>query len=103
MLGVGAVAPGRPPVELAAEAVPQMPAWLCALAILARSGPFCDVAVLFTPALVLAVLHRLPKASPPPPCAGFGPGLPSEAMDVDEVYDGVIPLRGVDAADEKGG
>ena len=71
--------------------------------MLARSGPFCAAAVLLTPALVLAVLHRFPKASPPVLEAGFCVGLPSDDMEVAELYDGVIPLRGVEAVDDRMG
>ena len=72
--------------------------------MLARSGPLCEGAVLFTPALVLAVLHRLPKASPPVLDVGFGVGLPKDAMEVEGVYEEVAPpLSGVEAVDENVG
>ena len=96
VFGVGAVAPGLG-VVLAA---PQIPAELFAFAMLARSGPFCTPVVLLTPALVLAELQRLPNASPPPLDADFGVGLPNEAADVEDVYEGVAPVIGVDAVDE---
>jgi len=98
VFAVGAIAPGLA-VELAAEAAPQIPAWLFAFAILARSGPFCASDVLLTPALVLAVLHSDPKTSPPPLEAGLDAGLPSAAAEDDEANEGVAPLMGVDAVD----
>lgn len=82
-----------PPV-LATEAAPQMPAWLLALDRLARSGPFDDAAALLTPAAELALLQSEPKASPPLlDDAAFGAGLPSDAADVDDAYEGAIPGR----------
>jgi hypothetical protein len=68
--------------------------------MLAKSGPFPPAPVLlFTPALLLAEDHSDPKASPPPLEDGFCPGLPSEAAVVDDEYEGVVALIGVEAAD----
>jgi len=98
VVGVGATAPGLA-VELAEDAAPQIPAWLFAFAMLARSSPFCASEVLLTPALVLAVLHSDPKTSPLPLEAGLGAGLPSAAAEVGAANEGVSPPRGVDAVD----
>ena len=67
--------------------------------MLAKSGPFPAAVLLLTPALVLAEDHSDPKASPPPLEAGFCTGLPSEAAVVDDEYEGVVALIGVEAAD----
>jgi len=82
-----------PPPDLAAEAAPQIPAWLFALDRLARSGPLAAVAVLVTPAAELAVLQSEPNASPPLLDAAFAVGLPKDAADVDDMYEGAIPGR----------
>jgi len=56
--------------------------------------------VVLTPALLLAVFQSEPKTSPPPVLdAVFEAGRPSEATDVDDVYDGVTPPMGVEAVD----
>ena len=56
-----------------------------------------DVAVLFTPAAELAVLQSDPNASPPLLEAGFAVGLPKDAADVDDAYEGVSPGRAIEA------
>jgi hypothetical protein len=49
---------------------------------------------LFTPAAELAVLQSEPNASPPLlEDAAFGAGLPSDAPEVDDAYEGFIPGR----------
>ena len=85
-LAVVARAPGLDPAI-----GPQMPASLFALAMLAKSGPLLAGPLLpWTPAEALAEDHNDPKASLPLDVTGLGVGFPSEAADVDEVYDSCV-------------
>jgi hypothetical protein len=83
-VGVGAAAPALE-AAVALVLLPQMPASLLALAILARSGPFCCDAVVFArPDDAAAVDHREPKTSPLEAAGvvvvGWAVGLPRDAM-----------------------
>lgn len=70
--------------------------------MLAKSGPFCVAVVLFTPALLLAEDQSDPNASPPLLAVDFAVGLPRDAADVDDVYEGVAAVNGVEAAEVEG-
>ena len=50
--------------------------------------------------MLLAELQRDPNASPPPLPAGLDVGLLRGAADMDDVYEDVVPVIGIEAVDD---